>query len=298
MNHSSFTFSLKKNHCKICSGMVNDSFTSEAGPLCISGFEYSYCKSCDYYFINPEPSTSSISLFYNSHGTPVSREHLVDRWKEYDEIGSLSKWIDSIWLKIPEIMSGSKYLDFGCGPGLMLKKAEEFGLKCYGVEISKDAKLFGAENGFEIYSELSDINVPVFDLITAIDVIEHMSSPLNFLNELKLKLSENGYIFLRLPVIDGMLFNRGNPHKWKWVYSPYHLSMFSINSISRLADVAGMDVEFFLDQDMHCIKGHFYNKMDIDYPALSFIKYAYPFLVKFLRTKYKSETIFCLLKKR
>ena len=72
------------------------------------------------------------------------------------------------------------------------------------------------EDRFESYKNRKSVYSDVkFDLITLIDVIEHLPDPVEQIKELSGMLKPNGKIFLRLPVINGILFSKKTPQKWK-----------------------------------------------------------------------------------
>lgn len=118
-----------------------------------------------------------------------------------------------------------KILDIGCGSGLMLEKLTEYG-SVYGMDTSEEAISFSKE----IYS--GDIrkgslpnDVPYqnnfFDLIVALDVIEHIDEDLMALRVLEAKLTRSGKAIITVPAYMFLWskFDDLNEHKRRYTVS-------------------------------------------------------------------------------
>lgn len=103
---------------------------------------------------------------------------------------------------LPAIEKSAKILDVGCGTGAWLSRLKAAGYTdIYGADLDTDQ------------FKLADINISkvnlaweklpyadnTFDLITAIEVLEHMENPGFFLSELKRVLKPEGRIILTTP---------------------------------------------------------------------------------------------------
>lgn len=277
-----FTFFEKRNICLICHsqsgrGMVQDSFTSTAGReyFCLPGFKYSYCEECDYFFINPQPSFQSVDIYYNTHGAMTDEISFEKALREFEQRGRNYKFVKGIGNKIKTICNPlgleKKFLDFGCNLGFLLHYLSA-DYECYGIEINESARKF-AKNNFKIKDVFSSLeSIPSnlkFDIISLCDVIEHLHNPVETIMSLRDKLTSDGKIFLRLPIINGLLFSRHRPWQWKFVYAPYHLSMFSMKSISILAKRSGLEYEIFMDEEIHCIPDVIQLKIADMFPSLT-----------------------------
>lgn len=95
-----------------------------------------------------------------------------------------------------------KILDVGCGTGANLKMLREYGT-AEGVDISQQAVEFCHERGLTdvrlgAAEELPQSN-NTFDLVTALDVIEHLDDDSEGLNEIQRVLRPNGHALLFVP---------------------------------------------------------------------------------------------------
>lgn len=145
------------------------------------------------------------------------------------------------------IQPQAKVLDVGCAFGYFLNCCDEYGLKTYGVDISEYA-INEARKATNAELFVHDINdgLPMFednffDIITAFDVIEHLTSPYNVLKEIKRILNKNGKLILTTPNINavGRIFSGSNWHGFK---DKTHLYLFPPISLEHLFSQAGLVV--------------------------------------------------------
>lgn len=120
---------------------------------------------------------------------------------------------DKIWQS--EIDTVKKYnikgkvLDVGCAFGFLLKRYDKYFDNIYGIDISdfaiKNAKEKLPEGIFNVVN-INNEELPYpdesFDLITALDVLEHTDSIKNSMEKLLPKLKNNGYMIISMPVKD------------------------------------------------------------------------------------------------
>src|SRR5215210_1041354 len=95
-----------------------------------------------------------------------------------------------------------KILDVGCGTGANLVMLGEFG-EAHGIDISQDALSFCRERGLNNVRHGAAEELPyddeTFDLVTALDVVEHLDDDAAGLKEFRRVLKEDGRILLFVP---------------------------------------------------------------------------------------------------
>src|SRR5262249_43063454 len=80
---------------------------------------------------------------------------------------------------IKELISQpAKILDFGCGLGGLMKLLSDAGYHAEGYEVSEYGRMFAQKNGFTVYDSPEKIPENTYDLVSAIEVLEHCHSPL------------------------------------------------------------------------------------------------------------------------
>jgi ubiquinone/menaquinone biosynthesis C-methylase UbiE len=126
----------------------------------------------------------------------------------------LSKVLNSVFLPI-------RVLDVGCGKGLLVEAFQELGVEGWGVDVSEYA-ISKAPEAIRRFLKLVDVekeSLPFddesFDLITSLDVLEHLASHEKVLREIWRVLKKGGYVFVYTPFPE-------NPLAWD---DPTHISV-------------------------------------------------------------------------
>lgn len=96
------------------------------------------------------------------------------------------------------------FLDFGCGTGVLQEQLEKkFNAKGYGIDISKEAINYCKKRGLTRVKKFDGKKIPFksnfFNLVTAIDVLEHIDNDLETLGEIKRVLVKGGLAILLVP---------------------------------------------------------------------------------------------------
>lgn len=95
----------------------------------------------------------------------------------------------------------SKILDVGCGTGANLEMLAKFG-EAEGVDVSDDALEFCKKKGLKVHKGLAE-SLPfadeTFDLVTALDVVEHLDDDVSGLKEMFRILKHDGRTLIFVP---------------------------------------------------------------------------------------------------
>lgn len=141
---------------------------------------------------------------------PVSRD-LVDwyekeYWKHYRQ-EQMGMGRDNIYRHVlawlSRLLPGRvTVLDIGCGGGRFLSLCQAKGWKAIGVEPSRDAAVHARRRGLEVHSQawpvlaIADESV---DVVTFINVLDHLPDPFEALDEAFRVLKPNGLLYIRVP---------------------------------------------------------------------------------------------------
>ena len=197
----------------------------------LQGYEdyfFSKCRECKIVFSRIIPSKKSLAEHYS-------------QYSRNNEVCDLTELVYGKWILDWKNNGFSSHLDFGCGSGELVKYANMNGINSVGTEIDESAikilKMSGvrAENFSQILAKNN-----TFDVITLIEVVEHLSDPLQVLTDLNRLLTDKGMLFITTPNFDSL--NRYlYQSKWRVLSYPDHINMFSKNSIIKILRTSGFD---------------------------------------------------------
>jgi SAM-dependent methyltransferase len=129
-------------------------------------------------------------------------------------------------------------LDIGCGTGANLEMLSEFG-KAEGVDVSAEALAFCRERGLVNVKEGEAEALPYednsFDLVTGLDVVEHLDDDLAGLKEMRRVLRREGHALLFVPAfmfLWGVQDDVSN-----------HRRRYALNGIKQVVREAGFELE-------------------------------------------------------
>jgi 2-polyprenyl-6-hydroxyphenyl methylase / 3-demethylubiquinone-9 3-methyltransferase len=117
-------------------------------------------------------------------------------------------WIDQHWSLDEHSrrpLEGKSALDVGCGAGLLAEPLARLGATVTAIdpagELIAAARDHAAGQGLSIDYRVAAVETVegTFDLVTAMEVIEHTADPQQFLNSLAQRLAPNGLLILSTP---------------------------------------------------------------------------------------------------
>jgi SAM-dependent methyltransferase len=131
-----------------------------------------------------------------------------------------------------------RILDVGCGTGANLLMLSQYG-DAEGVDVSEDALAFCRERGLEKVKLGAAEKLPyddgTFDLVTALDVVEHLDNDLAGLREMQRVLRPGGHVLLFVPTfmfLWGLQDDVSN-----------HRRRYRLPELRRVLEQAGFEIE-------------------------------------------------------
>ena len=113
-------------------------------------------------------------------------------------------WAGDVESRTP--LAGRSALDVGCGAGLLAEPLARLGAEVTGVDAAPEnvaaAALHAQGSGLDIRymaGELGGLDIGRFDLVTAMEVIEHVADKGRFVRHLADRLAEGGLLVLSTP---------------------------------------------------------------------------------------------------
>jgi methionine biosynthesis protein MetW len=104
------------------------------------------------------------------------------------------------------IGGGARFLDIGCGEGTLATRVRNLFTEIHGIDISEEAVQLAIRNGvraLRVNLNVDPIPFPEnhFDVVTALDVIEHVFDPMRLVREIHRVLTPRGYTVISTPNI-------------------------------------------------------------------------------------------------
>ena len=199
------------------------------------------CSDCDLVYVDPIPDVVELSLHYNQ-----------DYYAEW--ISDQREKRERMWARrlksIETMVNRGSILDVGCGEGLFLELAKQNGWQVHGTDVSAYATEFASkrlgQNVFcgEIWD--AEFNEQGFDVITLWHVLEHTTSPMRTLQEVRKVLKPGGLLALAVPNLNDRMMQavyrivKGRkPRLFSIGDKEIHLFHFSVRSLRLLLEKAG-----------------------------------------------------------
>jgi 2-polyprenyl-3-methyl-5-hydroxy-6-metoxy-1,4-benzoquinol methylase len=184
--------------------------------------------------------------------TLSSLEHIQEGFYEnsgmHDEPQTMEFWLNnSEWDdqrrfdNMKALLPNKKLLDFGCGAGGFLKKAEQLAESVEGVELEHRVEEYWRDQ-LTIHTSIESAGEG-YDLITAFHVVEHLSDPVALINILAEKLSHNGRLVIEVPSSEDALLTLYDSDAFQhFTYWSQHLFLFNADNLRKLINLAGLRV--------------------------------------------------------
>jgi 2-polyprenyl-3-methyl-5-hydroxy-6-metoxy-1,4-benzoquinol methylase len=224
-----------ESKCVICD--------SDTKLLKIGNTEILYCCKCDLNYTANIPSRNELNDFYTENYNLANNESLIG---ERRRIFRLPEQIRLIAEISKYIHAPANLIDIGCDKGYFLDEARRYGYHTYGVELSKSGRDYATKIGLNVYPALDDIN-DFFDFAVMWHSLEHFPAPLEFLENLKLKIKPGAYIFIRVPDY-GSFWSKILKDKWVWFQPKNHYFHYSKKSLVLILEKAGFETVIIRSQ--------------------------------------------------
>lgn len=137
-------------------------------------------------------------------------------------------------------------LDIGCGAGIFVDCLKSLGYNAYGLELSdwgyKTAQWLGLPVIQKDYININKSDhLPIFDIISMYDILEHSTNIENGLKKLLALLSNDGYLIVNVPNF-ASLMSKSVGKQWNKLIPPDHTLYFTKKTLSNLLEANGFEV--------------------------------------------------------
>jgi 2-polyprenyl-3-methyl-5-hydroxy-6-metoxy-1,4-benzoquinol methylase len=217
------------------------------------GFVYAHCTQCDLIYLKEFGTQREMKDAYTGGYIKSLRRKLtgplrkLDRLKGFSTLQQRGRQIYQFAKDKLGVKNKAKLLDIGCNKGFILSSAAHDGCEVYGIDLVEEVTI-PFKNTFpqfskNIYSKKfcevgRDFADNTFDIITAIDVVEHFEDPVSDLKQIHRILSNDGVVIIQTP-------DTACPEAheqlcdWGALKPLEHLHLFNSNNFTRLCKDTG-----------------------------------------------------------
>jgi SAM-dependent methyltransferase len=217
------------------------------------GMKVVECQRCGLAYLQPRPRKEFISRFYDSdYFTGVTAESGKGGLKcmevpaSHGRIACPPRSLELMKERIGGL-SGKKILEIGCATGDFITWLNREGAHVKGLEISEYAADIARKRGLDVIAgtieEFAHTHGNVFDIVLAFEVIEHVPSPMLFLEHVAGHIRRGGHLLLSTPnYASGQRY--GN--QWYGFTGSFeHLYFFSKDVLERMAQKVGLNLTYW-----------------------------------------------------
>jgi SAM-dependent methyltransferase len=205
-------------------------------------FYLRHCPACRFSFVeNPlDPHVVYDQRYYKGRGA----DPLVDYTGEVKDVTRtirVYEWrgIARVVAALTALESGTRWLDFGCGTGGLVRHIRNtVGAEAWGFEQGEAERLAASAGTPLIRQDELVSSKGSFDVITAIEVVEHMPRPVEALREMRKLVRPGGLLFL---TTGNALPYRGRIEAWRYVIPEIHVSFFEPTTLAIALTAAGFE---------------------------------------------------------
>jgi 2-polyprenyl-3-methyl-5-hydroxy-6-metoxy-1,4-benzoquinol methylase len=215
------------------------------------------CPACRAWTYLPRPTQERQSVLHNG-GSYSDHPYFELRRTIGPRQRRRCRWIFSRLAKAVDVagLRGKRLLDAGCDTGAFLAAAaEQYGVVPVGVDVAEAAVEAVRGRGIEAWHstiEEAPQSLMGLPVVTAIDLIEHVSHPARFLREVFRRLEPGGVVYVETPNIESAVYSAGRmlslvvrgreSDLMERLFPAQHVQYFTQASLAALGRSCGFDM--------------------------------------------------------
>jgi SAM-dependent methyltransferase len=207
--------------------------------IILGGYELFACPRCTLHFA---PGAFNASVDYDSiYRSAEYRREQVDALESLDGAKLAEHPTYRSFFRRVRRFPGARLLDVGCGVGRFGHGAFARGWDVTGIDVSELAISTGRKYArfplrVATIEELIERGEK-FDVVTAFEVLEHLTSPLEFISNTRRLLRPGGQLFFTVPNWNCAAVQNATRPDW---VPPVHLHFFTESALRRIGELSGL----------------------------------------------------------
>jgi len=259
-----------KESCRLCGSNENTLLfyapvlPYHNGIFAFDKWPISKCKNCGLVFQSVRPDDNALDEYYK-FDNEGDREY-IRKWFIENSTSRVSDW--KRYLKIiSHYKKSGLLLDVGCGAGDFIVEAEKLGYSTIGQEVSNFFIEFCKSHHYDVLEGdllSQNLHASTFDIVSIVDVIEHVTNPKETLDYINYLLKPDGVLFIVTHDI-GNIFSKLYGVKWRHMIPIGHLTFFTKRTLGKMLNISGFKIatsggghtidQSFIKRSINWIKG-------------------------------------------
>jgi len=249
--------------CRICGSTATEIIASKVSSFSKMTFELAQCQQCSFRYVEPvvDPADIYDADYYAGRGADPLVEYQAEysNWRDCIRVLEFENLLAIVASHFEaELHSHSdrfdgrplRWLDYGCGAGGLLRflgdkrrlqvRGRELEMEAWGSDTGGfAAKLKSAGEKIVTTDELAEVPEGMFDVVSCIEVIEHVLDPNAIMGNLARWLAPGGILLLTTGNL-GSPLARVMGFRFPYCKPEIHISLFNPALLRRLYKSAGL----------------------------------------------------------
>jgi 2-polyprenyl-3-methyl-5-hydroxy-6-metoxy-1,4-benzoquinol methylase len=237
--------------CDLCGAHDEDQLYTKRGSLTGLPFQLVRCRRCGLLYLNPrltEAATIALydAAYYEGRGFDPHVTYVADHGRDSVETTFRPR---EVVLAVDELIRPpARILDLGCGLGDFMRISRAAGYQTDGYEVSPVAAAAARRSGGQVFESLDVLPNAYYDVVTAIEVLEHCTSPTLVLTAAARCLKPGGIFYYTTENFDKFYERwkrRGHPDRRDgYVVPEGHIHFFSPDTMRAYFTKVGFGSTF------------------------------------------------------
>jgi len=252
MMRNEHTYELENVACNLCGSRETRTHYSKRGPLTGEDFPLVQCRNCGLLYLNPRLTEEGLlGLYDENYYRGDGFDGNVNYVDEYE--GAYFKTDTDYHVRqlLKLVPPPARILDVGCGTGVMIRALENNGYTVRGIEPAPFASDFARNKGHDVLTgDFMSVQLPEnhYDVVVALEVIEHVHDPGRFLRRVRRTLRSGGLFYYTTGNFKGFSLQRrlfGKAVLDSYVAPEGHIYFFSNTTMKRYFRESGFSEVFY-----------------------------------------------------